>query len=180
MTHPGRTGNSLFDHHVDTCRWQRGEVRIEPEIAAARLAAWFHRCCAAVVSRLPFGLDTVVAPTFLGFALINGGTFAVDLLVLTLLHGMVPLPVAITGGYAVAFGLSYVLNRTLNFRSHAAVVPQVAVYVAVVVVNYLAFILGVSSVLAAVGVEYHLARILSGAGEAVFMYSAMRWVIFRR
>ncbi len=178
--HRRRTGISLFDNRTDTYRWQRDEVRIEPETAAVRLAALFHQCCAAVVARLPFGLNTVVAPTFLGFAVINGCTFAVDLLVLTLLHGVVPLPVAITGGYAVAFGLSYVLNRALNFRSHAAVVPQLAVYVAAVVVNYLAFILGVSSGLAAVGVEYHLARILAGAGEAAFMYSAMKWVIFRR
>jgi hypothetical protein len=50
----------------------------------------------------------------------------------------------------------------------------------VVVVNYLAFILGVSSLLTAIGVEYRLARILAGACEAVYMYSAMRWVVFRR
>ena len=53
-------------------------------------------------------------------------------------------------------------------------------YVVVVVVNYLAFILGVSSGLAALGVEYHVARIVAGACEAVYMYSAMRWVVFRR
>ena len=46
--------------------------------------------------------------------------------------------------------------------------------------NYLAFILGVSSGLAAVGVEYHVARIVAGIGEAVYMYSAMRWVVFGR
>jgi hypothetical protein len=50
--------------------------------------------------------------------------------------------------YACAFTLSYFLNRTLNFRSHGAVGPQFAVYVVVVVVNYVAFILGVSSGLA--------------------------------
>jgi hypothetical protein len=54
------------------------------------------------------------------------------------------------------------------------------VYVLVVVVNYLAFILGVSSGLVAVGVEYHAARIVAGVCEAVYMYSAMRWVVFRR
>ena len=58
--------------------------------------------------------------------------------------------------------------------------PQFAVYVVVVVVNYLAFILGVSSGLAALGVEYHVARIVAGACEAVYIYSAMRWVVFRR
>jgi putative flippase GtrA len=122
-----------------------------------------------------------VAPTFLGFALINTFTFGVDLMILTFLHGgfRASLPVAVTVGYAAAFGLAYYLNRTLNFRSHAAVGPQLTVYVVVVVVNYLAFILGVSSGLAAVGVEYHLARVVAGGCEAVFMYTAMRWVVFR-
>jgi putative flippase GtrA len=85
----------------------------------------------------------------------------------------------VTVAYACAFTLSYVLNRVLNFRSHSAVGPQFAVYVVVVVVNYLAFILGVCSGLAALGVEYHVARVVAGACEAVYMYSAMRWVVFR-
>jgi putative flippase GtrA len=142
----------------------------------------FHRLCEVVVARLPFGLDSIVAPTFLGFIVINSFTFAVDLLLLTLLHGAlgVALPISVTVAYACAFTLSYFLNRVLNFRSHAAVGPQFAVYVLVVVVNYLAFILGVSSGLVAVGVEYHAARIVAGVCEAVYMYSAMRSVVFRR
>jgi putative flippase GtrA len=86
----------------------------------------------------------------------------------------------VTVAYACAFTLSYFLNRILNFRSHGAVGPQLAVYAVVVVVNYLAFIIGVCSGLAALGVEYHLARIVAGACEAVYMYSAMRWMVFRR
>jgi putative flippase GtrA len=157
-------------------------VRVESTPDRVRLAERFHRFCVELTARLPLGLNSVVAPTFLGFVLINGFTFFVDLLILTALHGGLGsrLPIAVTLGYACAFALSYFLNRTLNFRSHAPVGPQVAVYVVVVVVNYLAFILGVSSVLAALGVEYHVARIAAGACEAVYMYSAMRWVVFRR
>lgn len=142
----------------------------------------FHELCVLAVAKLPFGLDSIVAPTFLGFALLNGATFAFDLLLLTGLRGGLglPLPVAVTVAYACALAASYILNRTLNFQSHAAVGPQVAVYVVVVVVNYLAFILGISSVLSAMGVEYHLARIVAGVCEAIYMYSAMRWVVFRR
>jgi putative flippase GtrA len=123
-----------------------------------------------------------VAPTFLGFVILNSFTFAVDLVLLTVLHGglRIALPVAVTVAYVCAFTLSYFLNRILNFRSHGAVGPQFAVYVLVVVVNYLAFIIGVSSGLAVLGVEYHVARIVAGACEAVYMYSAMRWVVFRR
>ena len=156
-------------------------MRVESE-ASHKPVERFHRLCEVAVARLPFGLDSIVAPTFLGFVVLNSCTFAVDLALLTLLHGRLGavLPVAVTVAYACAFTLSYVLNRILNFRSHAAVGPQFAVYVAVVVVNYLAFILGVSSALTALGVEYHAARIVAGACEAVFIYSAMRWVVFRR
>ena len=146
------------------------------------IADRFHRLCVVVVARLPFRLNRLVAPTFLGFALINGFTFGVDLLLLSGLHAglSIPLPIAVTVAYACAFALSYYLNRTMNFQSHAPVGPQFAVYVAVVVVNYLAFILGVSSLLTALGMDFRLARILAGGCEAIFMYSAMRWVVFRR
>jgi putative flippase GtrA len=154
-------------------------MSVHPEAVPATR---FHRLCELAVACLPFGLNSVVAPTVLGFGLVNGFTFAVDLMLLTALHGGVglPLPVGVTVAYSCASTLSYVLNRVLNFQSHAAVGPQFAVYVAVVVVNYVALILALCSGLAAVGVEYHAARIIAGACEAVYMYSAMRWVVFRR
>ncbi len=157
-------------------------MRVESPPSRGRLAERFHGFCVAVVARLPFGLTSVVAPTFLGFALINSFTFGVDLLLLSGLHaGLgIPLPVAVTVAYACAFALSYYLNRTMNFQSHAPVGPQLAIYVVVVVVNYLAFILGVSSALTALGVDFRLARILAGGCEAIYMYCAMRWVVFRR
>lgn len=156
-------------------------MRVESD-ASPRSVERFHRLCEVVVARLPFGLGSIVAPTFLGFIVLNSCTFALDLVLLTLLHGGlgIALPFAVTVAYACAFTVSYFLNRVLNFRSHGAVGPQFAVYVVVVVVNYLAFILGVSSALTALGVEYHVARIVAGACEAVYMYSAMRWAVFRR
>jgi putative flippase GtrA len=157
-------------------------VRVESEPGRLGAVERFHQFCVVVTSRLPFGLNSVVAPTFLGFVLINSFTFLVDLAILTALHGGlgVPLPVAVTIGYVCAFALSYFLNRTMNFQSHAPVGPQLAIYVVVVIVNYLAFILGVSTGLTALGVEYHVARIVAGGCEAIYMYSAMRWVVFRR
>jgi putative flippase GtrA len=150
--------------------------------ASTRPVERFGRLCEVAVEHLPFGLDSVVAPTFLGFVMLNSCTFGFDLLLLTLLHGVLHmgLAIAVTAAYTCAFTLSYILNRVLNFRSHGAVGPQFAVYVVVVIVNYLAFILGVSSALAALGVEYHVARIVAGLCEAVFIYSAMRWLVFRR
>jgi putative flippase GtrA len=157
-------------------------VSAEPLARQSRLAGRFHQGCEAVVARLPFGLSSVVAPTFLGFCLINGLTFTVDLMILTGLHSglRLPVPIAVTAAYACAFTLSYVLNRTFNFQSHAPVGPQLVIYVVVVVVNYLAFILGVTTGLTAMGVHYQLSRVAAGICEGVYMYCAMRWVVFRR
>jgi putative flippase GtrA len=157
-------------------------VQAELRASESRLVDRFHEFCGAVVVRLPFGLRSVVAPTFLGFCLINGLTFGVDLAILTGLHSglRLPVPIAVTAAYVCAFALSYVLNRTFNFQSHAPVGPQVAIYVVAVVINYLVFILGVTSVLAAIGVHYQLSRLVAGICEAVYMYCAMRWVVFRR
>ncbi len=157
-------------------------MAVTVESAPDGLAERFHRLCERIVARLPFGLSSVVAPTFLGFALIAGCTFSIDMALLTLLYGGfgVPLPVALTVGYVCAFALAYIGNRTLNFRSHATVGPQVAVYIAVVAVNYLLFIVTLPTSLVAAGLQYHLARLLAGGCEAVYMYTAMRWVVFRR
>ncbi len=142
----------------------------------------FASFCAAVARRLPFGLSRWVAPNFLGFALINGFTFGVDLLLLTLLRSGFGLPVwlSITLAYATAFGLSFVLNRSMNFRSHAPVGRQAVLYVLAIIVNYLAFLLGVGAGLTELGVDYQLSRLIAGACEGVFMYSVMRWVVFAK
>ena len=141
----------------------------------------FARLCAAVTARLPFGLSRVVPPTFVGFAAINGSTFCIDLLIITVLHSHWQMPYAVTVGvgYAVAFALGFVLNRVLNFRSHGPLGRQTLVYVGVVAVNF-AILVGVSSGLEATGVQYQVARVLAGACEGLFMYCAMRWVVFRR
>jgi putative flippase GtrA len=151
--------------------------RAAPEVRGAA----FHALMAAVVRRLPFGLSGVVAPSFLGFTLINGGTFAVDLGLLTAFRGGAgwPLPLAITVSYVLAFGLSFLLNRTFNFRSHAPAGPQAAKYAVAIGINYATFILGVGDGLAGLGLEYHLARVVAGVCEAVFMYSVLRWIVFR-
>lgn len=144
--------------------------------------ARFVAVMARIVAVLPFGLDELVAPTFLGFALINGLTFSIDLLLLTLLRSGLglSLPVAFTLSYLTAFGLSFVLNRGLNFRSHAPVGRQLVLYLVAIVINYLAFIAGVANGLAALGLEYHVARILAALCEGVYMYCVLRWVVFRK
>lgn len=132
--------------------------------------------------RLPLGLSTVVAPSLVGFALINGFTFGVDLVLLTLARSVfgLALPVSVSVAYVCAFALSFFLNRSMNFRSHAPVGRQAVLYAIAIGVNYVVFILGVGAGLAVTGVEYHLARILAGACEGVFLYCVLRWIVFSR
>ncbi|HLK79150.1 MAG TPA: hypothetical protein VKU77_36580, partial [Streptosporangiaceae bacterium] len=59
----------------------RGNVGTTPArmVAVPRRGERYHALMAAIVRRLPFGLSRIVAPSFLGFAIINGFTFSVDL-----------------------------------------------------------------------------------------------------
>jgi putative flippase GtrA len=135
----------------------------------------------AITRRLPFGLSEVVAPSLVGYLLINLCTFFVDLGLLGLFHGTLrwPIPAAVTLSYGTASVLSYVLNRVLNFRSHDDVGRQFPVYVAVSVSNYLIFVLGLTDLLSAVGVYYEFSRILAACCEAVYLYTMLRFVVFR-
>lgn len=60
--------------------------------ARAQRGERYHALMAAIVRRLPFGLSRIVAASFLGFAIINGFTFSVDLGLLTLGHGVLKWP----------------------------------------------------------------------------------------
>jgi putative flippase GtrA len=122
-----------------------------------------------------------VLRTALGYLVINTCTFGLDLTLLVLLHGVLgaPLAVAITASYSTSFAVSYVLNRRYNFRSHGALGGQLRVYVPLVVANYLLMIIGLGDGLTHLGLDYRLARLVAGAGEAVFMFCGMRWLVFR-
>jgi putative flippase GtrA len=135
----------------------------------------------AAARRLPFGLSRVVAPSLLGYLLINLGTFFIDLGLLAVFHGALrwPLPVSVTLSYGTASLTSYLLNRVLNFRSHAAVGAQLPLFVAVSASNYLIFVLGLTDGLAAAGIYFEFARTIAALCEAAYLYCMMRWVVFR-
>lgn len=130
---------------------------------------------------LPFGLDRVIPPSLLGYLLINLCTFFLDLTVLAVFHGGLrwPLPAAVTVSYGSASVVSYLLNRVLNFRSHANVGRQFPVFVAVSASNYLIFVLGLTDLLSMAGVYYELSRVIAALCEACYLYCMMRWVVFR-
>ena len=141
----------------------------------------FAAVVTAITRRLPFGLSEVVAPSLVGYLLINLCTFFVDLALLGLFHGTLrwPIPVAVTLSYGTASVLSYLLNRVLNFGRHEAVGRQFPVFVAVSASNYLIFVLGLTDLLSSLGVYYEFSRIIAACCEAVYLYCMMRWVVFR-
>ena len=143
--------------------------------------ARFAALMTAITRRLPFGLSEVVAPSLVGYLLINLCTFFVDLGLLGLFHGTFrwPIPAAVTLSYGTASLISYVLNRILNFRSHDDVGRQFPLYVAVSASNYLIFVLGLTDLLSSVGVYYELSRVIAACCEAVYLYTMLRFVVFR-
>ena len=146
-----------------------------------RLRARFATLTAAIARRLPFGLSEVVAPSLVGYLLINLCTFFLDVGLLGLFHGKagLPIPAAVTLSYGTASVVSYVANRVLNFGSHEAVGRQFPLYVLVSGSNYLIFVLGLTDLLSALGVYYEFSRVLAACCEAVYLYCMMRWVVFR-
>jgi hypothetical protein len=49
----------------------------------------------------------------------------------------------------------------------------------VLVINYFGCILGVTTGLAALGLNYQLARTAASLCETAYMYAALRWMVFR-
>jgi len=125
-------------------------------------------------------LRRIVSRELVGFAILGGFTFAIDLVLLWLLrtYTALPIPVAVSASYLVAFGLNFLLNRTVNFRSHAPVGTQAVRYALVVAGDY-AFTVGITWILTRAGWDFRLARITAAACVALFTYTAARWWVFR-
>lgn len=156
---------------------------MQPDVLSARTAEdRFAAYCSRVWGWLPGRLQRLVPVTFIGFVTINGFTFAVDLALLALLDGPAGLhhTASLTIAYGIAFSLAFVLNRWLNFRSHGPLGSQVGGYVVVVLLNFAVLVVGLASLLASTGLPLIVARVVAGGAEAMWMYAAMRWWVFRR
>ena len=131
--------------------------------------------------RLPAPLRPWLPPDLLGFAVLGGFTLGVDVLILWALRAWsaLPLPVAVSVAYVSAVALNYVLNRKLNFRSRAPVGGEVFRYGLVAAADYLLTV-GVTTGLAALGIDFRIARLAAAASVALFAYCAARWFVFHR
>lgn len=132
------------------------------------------------VDRLPPRLRRLLPRELVGFAIIGAFTFSLDLALLAVLRDRtaLPLPMAVSIAYLVAFSLNFVLNRTLNFHSRAPIGGQVLRYAAVMLGDYLLTV-GISTGLVDLGLNFALARVTASFFVAVFTYSASRWWVFK-
>jgi putative flippase GtrA len=153
---------------------ERRTVRVGfVERAGDALTSW--------VEHLPPRARRVLPRVLLGFAILGAFTFLIDLALLGALRAWTRLPLAadVTIAYLAAFAVNFVLNRTVNFRSHAPVGGQALRYLVVVCCDF-GFTLGVTTGLSALGLDFRVARLTAAACVATFTYTAARWWVFRR
>jgi putative flippase GtrA len=145
-------------------------------------AETFRRVTTQLHTFLPRFLSWIPV-TWIGFAILGLTAFLIDIVVLTILHGglHVPYPISVTLGYAVASVVNFFLNRWLNFQAHGNIAKQSSKQLVVIISNYLIWILGFSTILEVLGVQYQVARVMSAIAEGLYMYLMMRlWVFPRR
>ena len=155
---------------------------LQPPISSARRAPEiFLRLITAIHSVLPGFVRSRLPVTFIGYAIINGSAFFLDITCLWVFYNHLHwfYPVAVTVGYAIAAVYSFLLNRWLNFQSHGHVVEQGAGYSVGLISQYVVFILGLSSLLHWLGMNATLARVISACCEGIYLYVFIRLWVFR-
>ena len=130
---------------------------------------------------LPRSVRRRVPVTFIGYALINGSAFCLDVTMLWVLYDHLHwlYPVAVSVGYALAGVYSLLMNRWLNFQARGHLAAQGSRYAIGLVSQYVIFILGLSSLLHWAGVNAELARFISACCEGLYLYALMRLWVFR-
>lgn len=142
------------------------------ERLGGQVTIWVHE-------RLPARLRSITPPDFIGFALLGLCTFAFDITLMSALRVWLPLSFAVGAAYLVSFWLNFLLNRTLNFRSHAPVAGQVLRFSVVLLCDYSLTVGGTTGLTELVGIDFRIARMMTGCCVALFTYVASRYWVFR-
>ena len=155
---------------------------LQPPISNARRAPEiFLRLITAIHSVLPGFVRSRLPVTFIGYAIINGSAFFLDVgclwVIETHLHWW--RPVSISVGYAIAGVYSFLLNRWLNFQSHGHLVNQGSRYAIGLISQFLVFVQGLTQLLSWLGINLFLARLISACCEAAYLYVFIRLWVFR-
>ena len=152
-----------------------------PASNARRAPEIFLRLITTIHSELPGFVRSRLPVTFIGYAIINGSAFFLDITCLWVFYNHFHwfYPVAVTVGYVIAAVYSFLLNRWLNFQAHGHVIEQGAGYTVGIISQYVIFILGQSSLLHWFGVNAELARVISACCEGIYLYVFIRLWVFR-
>ena len=155
---------------------------LQPPISNAhRAPEIFLRLITAIHSVLPGFVRSRLPVTFIGYAIINGSAFFLDVgclwVIETHLHWWHP--VSISVGYAIAGVYSFLLNRWLNFQSHGHLVNQGSRYAIGLISQFLVFVQGLTQLLSWLGINLFLARLISACCEAAYLYVFIRLWVFR-
>lgn len=150
-----------------------------------RAARWFARFTWRLRMALPARLRRLIPVTFVGYAIINGSAFLLDMGILRAVdvlipdHG-IPYGVLFSIGYAIASVYAFALNRWLNFREHGDLGKQSGKYTFVIISNYVIWILGFGSLLGALHVPLMIARVTAACIEGIYIYLLLRLWVFPR
>lgn len=125
-------------------------------------------------------VDAMARHNLIRFGVMGGLTFATDIFLLWLLHGVVHLWLwlATTLAYAVAFVIGFVLSREWVFPEAGRARAQLYRYCVLVVGVLLLTVFGVQA-LAWLGVPYLIAKLVTSGVVAIVNYVASRWWVFR-
>ena len=148
-------------------------------------ARWFARFTWGIRMALPPRIRRLVPVTFIGYAMINGSAFLLDMGILRAVdvlvpeHG-IPYGVLFSIGYGLASIYAFFMNRWLNFREHGDLGKQSSKYTFVIVSNYVIWILGFGSLLGALHVPLMVARVTAACIEGLYIYLMLRLWVFPR
>ena len=147
--------------------------------AAAR---WFADLTSRIRQVLPASVQRVLPTTFIGYAMINGSSFLLDMGLLAIITHFWQLPysLAFSIGYALASVYAFFLNRWLNFREHGDLGKQSSKYAFVILSNYLIWIVGFGSFLDWAGIHVMVARVMAACLEGLYIYLMLRLWVFPR
>ena len=161
-------------------------VQTAEPIERAEPAPWFLRFTTWVDSLLPrtgpLGfIGRASEPTLIGFLLLSGSGFFVDMGFLYLFKGVlgIPFPIAVSLGYGLASLYNFVMNKVLNFHAHGHVASQSTKWVVTATSNYLLWILGLAWLLEHLGLYFMLARLSVTVIETTWLYTLTRFWVFR-
>jgi putative flippase GtrA len=126
-------------------------------------------------------LKKIYSHSFVRYLIIGGSTFAIDFLLLVLLHGVIGtnVLVAATISYWTSIVFNFLANRFWTFGStDTHVIKHIAYYGVLLVLNYM-FTIAFIGIATDHGMHYTYAKVLAVAIQMTWTYILYKKVIFK-